>query len=224
MLALALGCGLLLERLLGMRLPGALLAGIGLAVIIVVTQFLELVSATAPLSTPAAVAMAVAGFGLAWRRRSLRIGWWPAGVAIAVFAIYAAPIVLSGEATFAGYIKLDDTATWMAFSDWVINDSRSVSSLPPSTFQVLLQINLSVGYPMGIFLPLGIGHELTGQDVAWVIQPYMAFLGVLLTLGLWSIVEPLIASVRLRAIAVFIAAQPGLLYGYYLWGGIKEMA
>src|SRR5207247_1047219 len=109
MLALSIGCGLLLETLLGMRLPGVLLAGAGFALIIVVTQFLELVDALAPLSTPAAVAMAVAGFGLSWRRRSLRIGWWPVGTAAAVLAVYAAPIVLSGQATFAGYIKLDDT-------------------------------------------------------------------------------------------------------------------
>src|SRR4051794_38538436 len=168
MLALAVGCGLLVETLLGLRLPGALLAGIGLATIIVVTQFLELVNALAPLSTPAAVAMAVAGFGLAWRQRPFRVPWWAAGTALAVFAIYAAPIVLSGEATFAGYIKLDDTATWMAYTDWVIDHGRSVSSLAPSTYQVLLQINFDVGYPIGIFLPLGIGHELTGQDVAWV--------------------------------------------------------
>jgi hypothetical protein len=224
MLALSVGCGLLLDTILGTRLPGVLLAGVGLALMIVVTQFLELVNGLAPFSTPAAVAMAVAGWGLSWRRRPMRMWRWPAVTALAVFAVYAAPIVLSGEATFAGYIKLDDTATWMAFTDWVINHGRSVSSLPPSTYQVLLQINLGVGYPIGIFLPLGIGHELVNQDVAWVIQPYMAFLGVLLTLALWSLVEPLVASLRLRAVAVFIAAQPALLYGYYLWGGIKEIA
>jgi hypothetical protein len=224
MLALCVGAGLLLEEILGMRLPGVLLAGVGLAFIIVVTQFTEIIGPLAPFSTPVAVAMAVAGFGIAWRRIPLSISWWPVGTAVAVFAIFAAPIVLSGQATWAGYIKLDDTATWMAFTDWVINHGRSISGLAPSTYQVLLQINLGVGYPIGIFLPLGIGHELVNQDVAWVIQPYMAFLGVLLTLALWSVVEPLVASVRLRAIAVFIAAQPALLYGYYLWGGIKEIA
>ena len=224
MLALCVGCGLLLDTILGTRLPGVLLAGAGLALMIVVTQFLELVNGLAPFSTPAAVAMAVAGWGLSWRRRPMRIWRWPALAALAVFAVYAAPIVLSGEATFAGYIKLDDTATWMAFTDWVINHGRSVSSLPPSTFQVLLQIDLGGGYPIGIFLPLGIGHELVNQDVAWVIQPYMAFIGVLLSLALWSIAEPVITSLRIRAAAVFIAAQPALLFGYYLWGGIKEMA
>ena len=46
----------------------------------------------------------------------------------------------------------------------------------------------------------------------------------LLTLALWSLARPLIASARLRAATAFIAAQPALLYGYYLWGGIKEIA
>ena len=32
----------------------------------------------------------------------------------------------------------------------------------------------------------------------------------------------MIESSRLRALAVFVAAQPALLYGYLLWGGVKE--
>jgi hypothetical protein len=224
LLVLTIGCGLLLEALLRVRLPTVLLPGTGLAMLIVVPQFLALGDTTAKFSTPVAVAMAIAGFGLVWQRRTPRIAPWPTVAVAAVFAIYAAPIVLSGEATFAGYIKLDDTATWLAFTDWVMGHGIHVSGLAPSTYQALLTINLGSGYPVGAFLPLGIGHELSGQDVAWVIQPYMAFLGAVLALSFWSLASPLIESQRIRALAVFIASQPALLFGYYLWGGVKEMA
>jgi hypothetical protein len=142
---------------------------------------------------------------------------------VAIFAVYAAPIVLSGQATFAGYIKLDDTATWMALTDRVMEHGRSLSGLPPSTYEATLAFNLGAGYPVGVFLPLGIGRALVGQDVAWVIQPYMAFMAAVLALGAWSVTEPLIRSPRLRALVAFLGAQSALLFGYYLWGGIKEV-
>ena len=100
-----------------------------------------------------------------------------------MFAVYAAPIVLSGEPTFAGYIKLDDTATWMALTDRVMQHGRSLADLAPSTYEATLAFNLGAGYPVGVFLPLGVARALVGQDVAWLIQPYMAFMAALLALG-----------------------------------------
>jgi hypothetical protein len=224
LVALALGCGLLVERIAGINLPGALLPATGLALIIVVAQFFTLDGGLAELTTPITVALAVVGFGLSLPWFDRGIAWWAVIAAVAVFAVYAAPIVLSGDATFAGYIKLDDTATWMALTDRVMEHGRSLSELPPSTYEATLDFNLGSGYPVGVFLPLGVGRALVGQDVAWVIQPYMAFFGALLALGAWSITEPLVSSPRLRALAAFLGAQSTLLFGYYLWGGIKEMA
>src|SRR5207342_2846141 len=52
---------------------------------------------------------------------------------------------------------------------------------------------------------------------------YIAFLAGLLALGLWTLARPLISSPALRAATAFVAAQPALLFGYYLWGGVKEV-
>jgi len=224
LVALAMGCGLLVERISGIDLPGALLAATGLALIIVVAQFFTLDGRLAEITTPLIVSLAVVGFGLSLQELDRGMAWWAVITAIAVFAVYAAPIVLSGQATFAGYIKLDDTATWMALTDRVMEHGRSLTGLPPSSYEATLAFNLGSGYPVGVFLPLGVGRALVGQDVAWVIQPYMAFMGAVLALGAWSITEPLVKSPRLRALAAFLGAQSALLFGYYLWGGIKEMA
>ena len=221
---LCLGSGLAVEALVRVRLPAALVPGVGLAALIVVGEFLTLEAKTAALAPSAAVASAAAGLALAVRTR------WPlrrpgpiAVVLAGVFAIYAAPIVLSGEATIAGFIKLDDTATWLAFTDQVMADGRDLSELAPSTHEATLKLNVGEGYPLGAFIPLGIGSELLATDPAWLVQPYMAVAAALFALAAWSLTAPLVASPWARAGIAFVAAQPALAYGYYLWGGIKEL-
>jgi hypothetical protein len=222
--ALSLGCGLLLERASGMRLPRPLVVPAGLAVIIVAGSFTTMKDATAELTTPLVLSLAVAGYGLSFPLRAKRLDFWCLGSAIAVFAIFAAPVVASGDPTFAGYIKLDDTSTWLAFTDHVMERGLDVAGLAPSTYEATLEANLSGGYPVGSQLPLGIGHELTGVDSAWLFQPELAFLAALLALVGYALVTPLIRSRPLRALTVAVGSQAALFYGYALWGGVKELA
>jgi hypothetical protein len=70
---------------------------------------------------------------------------------------------------------------------------------------------------------LGAGHGLSGIDSAWIFQPYLACCAVAVGLGIYALVEPVVQSPRLRALVAFVAAQPALLYGYAMWGGIKEL-
>ncbi|MGH2985573.1 MAG: hypothetical protein ACRDLO_02660, partial [Solirubrobacterales bacterium] len=222
LIALSLGCGLLVARLVGAGLAGALVPAAGCALIVVVAGFLTLADATAELATPAVVALALAGLALG--RRSLgRPSGWALVAAGGVFAVYAAPIVLSGEATFAGYIRLDDTATWLALTDRVLEHGRDLDGLAPSTYEATLAFNLADGYPVGVFLPLGVASRLLGVDVAWLIQPYLAFLAALLALALWALARAIVPRDSLRAAIAFIGAQSALLFGYYLWGGVKEL-
>jgi hypothetical protein len=223
LLALCVGCGLALERLVAIPLPGALLPATGFAVIVVVAQVPTLWDATAGFTVPIVVALAIAGFALSWGRWR-RPEPWAVALVILVFAAYAAPIVLSGQATFAGYIRLDDTATWMALTDRVMEHGRSLAGLDPSTYEATLSFNLGDGYPIGVFLPLGVTRALVGQDVAWLIQPYMAFGGAVLGLALWQLAEPIVRPLPLRAAVSLLAALSALLVGYYLWGAIKEVA
>jgi hypothetical protein len=221
-LALSLGCGLLLELVSGRPLPGLLVAPAGFAVVVVVASLTTTSSSTAQLTTPLVVALTVVGLGLSLgdpRRPRL----WPAVAALGVFAVFAAPIVLSGSATFAGYITLDDTATWLALSDNAMLHGRDLSQLAPSTYQTVLHDYMSTGYPLGAFLPLGIGHQLTRVDSAWLFQPQIAFLASMLSLALYALAEPLVRSRPLRAAAAFLGAQAALLFGYAFWSGIKEV-
>ena len=132
--------------------------------------------------------------------------------------------MLSGRATFGGYIKLDDTATYLAMTDRVMQHGRSLAGLAPSTYEATLATTLAIGYPTGSLMPLGLGHQLLRYDTAWLFQPYLAFLAAMLALALYAVLEGTIPSRPARAGAAFLAAQPAILYGYALWGGIKELA
>jgi hypothetical protein len=218
---LCFGCGLLVEQLAGARLPSALLVPVGLAAIVVASSFTVAWSATAPLTTPLVAAFAAAGFVVA---RGRRLDGWAAAASVLVYLCYGAPVLASGAATFAGYVKLDDTATFLAFTDRVLEHGRSLHGLPPSSYEATLSVNIAHGYPLGSVLPLGIGQELVRTDPAWLYQPWLAFCAACLALCLYQLSAALSASPPLRSLVAVAAAQPALLYGYALWGGVKELA
>jgi hypothetical protein len=220
---LSLGCGLLLERVSAVRLPGTLVLPCGLAVLSLVAQLATMSAPTAQLAVPAVVAAAVAGFGLSLWHGGRRVDAWAAAAALAALAAYAAPIVLSGHATFAGYIKLDDDSSLLAVTDRAMEHGRSLDGLEPSTYLRVLQTLLAQGYPLATFMPLGVGRALVGGDALWLYQPCLAFMAAMLALSLYELGAKLIGPRWQRALVAFIAAQSALLYGYALWGGIKEL-
>jgi hypothetical protein len=223
---LAYGCGAFVERAAGRALPLSVLLPCGVALTIGVLDLFTRSKATVSAAVPAVCALAAGGVLLRppwrWRRFDRAVP-----VAVIVFAVYAAPIVLSGTATWAGYVKLDDTATWLALVDRTLTAGHTLAGLAPSTYTDTLAAYLTNGYPVGSFLPLGLGHAFLGQDIAWLTDPWMAFMAGMLALSLQRIATLALGSRAPRwqtsAIAI-LAAQPALLYGYYLWGGMKEMA
>src|SRR5687767_12291854 len=184
--AVSLGCGLLLEQASGIRLPGALLAPAGLAVVLVTAHIATTWDATAPLATPGVLVLAVAGAAFALPLRDRRPDWWAVGTACTIYAVFAAPVVLSGDATFAGYIKLDDTATWLAMTDRLMEHGRDLGGLAPSSHEATLDVNLRVGHPVGALPPLGTRAQLAGQDPAWALQPHQALPAAFMAMATYS--------------------------------------
>jgi hypothetical protein len=215
------GWGVLVEKLAGRPYHGALLIPLGLAAVTVVAGTITVPSATAPAAIPVCGVGAVAGliWGQPWRRISLA----PALMVLGVLLVYGAPVLLYGHPTWTGYLRLDDTATWFNVVDNVMAHGRSVAGLPSSTYTLVMSGDVGAAYPLGAFMGLGVTHALAGQDVAWVFAPYLAWCGASLGLCVYALAEPLIATPWRRAVVAFLAAQPALLYGYALWGGIKEL-
>jgi hypothetical protein len=221
MAAIGAGWGVAVERAAGLRVSGVLVVPLGLAAAIVVASLLTAWGVTAPAATAVVAVGAPAGLIIA--RPVRRFALWPALAAAGVLLAYGAPVLLSGSATFAGYFRLDDTATWLGITDHVMSHGRSLADLPPSQYSARLSEYVANAYPLGAFMLLGVGHALTGIDSAWIFQPYLACCGAAVGLGVYALVEPVLESPRLRALVAFLAAQPALLYGYSLWGGIKEL-
>lgn len=229
LLAISLGIGLLLETATGDRIPRPLLVPFGFAGFVVVAQFTTAWHASAVYTMPLAAALAVIGCFAGWRRILVWNFTVLAGAIAAVltYVAHLLPVLATGTPTFAGWIKLDDGATWLAFADRMIEAGRTVTGLAPSTYEAVLDINLmsgTAGYPVGAFVPLGGVARLLGIDPAWALQPYMAFLAAVTALVVFHLLAQHIRPLVLRAVAAVTSACAALFFGYALWGGVKELA
>jgi hypothetical protein len=223
LLGLTLGAGLALDRAAGGAIPGTLLLPAGIALLTVVAGFTTQSARTASLTVPVVLGLAIAGFGMTRRPWHEWFDVHGSAAAVAAFLVGGAPVLASGKATFAGYVKLDDTATFLALTDRALEHGRDLHGLAPSSYEATLWVNLAHGYPIGSLLPFGAAARLVGTDGAWLFQPYLAFLGALVALGTYTLASGVIPSRPWRALAALAASQTALLYGFALWGGVKEL-
>lgn len=219
LVVLCFGVGLLVERATAVRLPGPAVPGVGLAGVIVVAGLLTILDATAELAAPACALLAVAGLVVGRRR----LGATPVILFTAIFAVFAWPSVMSGQASVAGYIKLDDSAIWLGLIAHLMEHGRDIAGVPPSTFQLDLEGWLGQGYPVGTFTPVGVTAKLAFQDYANVYQPVICVYAAIFGLGLFGVVRELVRSPWLAAAAAFVGVQASLFVGYAWWGSIKEI-
>ena len=223
MLLAAIGLSLLVERLTAFALPWTLRPALGMASAIVLAQFGTATATTAKLTLPAILVLALIGLVLGRGLTGPRPSRTETGVAAVVFLLFASPFLVAGEATWAGYIKLDDTATWMALTDHVFEYGRGVGDLPASTHEQVLVDYLGGTYPIGGFVPAALMAKISGQDVAFTMQPSMAFAAATLALALFELARRLVRGVGIAAVIAILASLSSLLVGYYLWGGVKEL-
>jgi hypothetical protein len=221
LLVLGAGWGAIVERLSGVTLDGALLLPVGLASALVLAGTLTAFDWSAQAAVPLVGVGALAGLIFAWP--GWRVGRWAALAAIGVVFVYGAPVLLSGGATFTGFVRLDDTATWFNVIDHVMSHGHSVAGQAPSTYSLVYTGDVGPTYPLGAFMLPGLGRGLSGIDAAWIFQPYLACCAAAVSLCLYAISGPLVSSPRIRALISFAGASSALLYGYSLWGGIKEL-
>ncbi len=223
LLAATVGLSLLLERLTGLALPWTLRPAFGLAIAIVIAQFGTVTAFTAKLTLPATLLVALLGLWVGRAALRHRPQGPAIAVALAVFLLYASPFLVLGEATLAGYIKLDDTATWLAITDHVFEFGRGIGGLDPSTHQQVLADYLGGTYPIGGFVPMALMSEISRQDIAFTVQPSMAFAAAAMALLLFELARRLVRGAGLAALIAIVASLASLLVGYYLWGGVKEI-
>ena len=128
------GLGLLAERAAGARLCNGLLAPLGFCVATSVLLFAFELGAGLTVAVALLVAGTVAGFALARSHLRERVNpGWPALAGLAVYALYAAPVLLTGDWTWSGYNFLNDTSVQFLLIDHLKGASADLSALPLST-------------------------------------------------------------------------------------------
>jgi hypothetical protein len=223
--ALALGCGLLVERLSTLQLPGVLLVPLGLAAIVVVARAAMTLDVTAELASPLVVMVAAAGFALGKDRlRVAAVDPWAIAAAFGVFCVYAAPVVLSGSATFLGYTVLGDTAVHFTLVDRIATHGTSLADLPASSYRATLEGYFGAGYPLGAHAAIGAVRPLAFIDIAWAFQPFLAFIAAVLALTIIGLLHGVVRGGWRPAAVAALAAQPALVYAYAAQGSVKELA
>jgi hypothetical protein len=224
-LALCGGIGLLVDRVTAGGLPGPLVPGTGLCGLVVVTQLTTTWSWSARATIPVAVALGVAGAVAGRERlRGLRPDGWAIAAAIVTFSVAGAPVVLSGEATFAGYTVLADTSVHVSGADALLDRGRDFSGLPPSSYQgAIVSYYNGSAYPAGAPTALGTIARLVGEDPLWTFAPFMALLLGQLALAFYALAGTALPRGALRAAVAAIAAQPAIVVTYALQGSIKEV-
>lgn len=215
------GLGLLVDRALRLKLPPALLAPTGLAAAVVVTTLLYRLRL--PAVVPPALILMGAG-GLLWARSGLRRAVSAPGLVAGglVYVLYMAPVVFSGEPTWAGYNFVNDTASNFVLTDYLAHHGVAAPVIDSGTTANAANL-LTNGYPLGSFSLLAGFLPLTGVPLESVYQPFMASIAGLAAMSLMQIARS--SGVRPSA-AVAIAALPlgaVLLHRYVLHGAIKEI-
>lgn len=227
--------GLAVCRFSRLDLSSLLVLPIGFSSLVVLGQWTTLNSNIAPFTPHIFLFLTFLSAICFWRA----LGFWIKNsilaltLGLAVFYLHGLPILLSGTPTFAGWIKLDDGAQWLALTDQILFAGRNTAILMPSTHEANMQILLnpiistgaqgSLPYPSGSFAPLGVFSKWLFIDPAWTLQPYMAAATTVLCLTLLGLLKPIQIPNWSKFLAAFMAPTSALFLGYEMWGGIKEL-
>ena len=221
--ALALGLGLLAEVVLRTRLPNALLAPTGLAILISLVMPLYRLGAGWEVAVAATLASALGGF-LFVRPSRERLNPGAAGLAaLAAYGLYMAPIVLTGHWTWAGYNFVNDTSSNFIWSDLLARQGVSLPAAIDSTTAAIESTPVNLGYPMGAHALLATLRPLTGADVAAIYQPVIAAAAGIAAMAMTQLAHAGGLRPRLAAVAGTLPVAAVLLYRYALHGAIKEV-
>jgi hypothetical protein len=222
------GIGLLVEHVLRIRLPGVLVAPLGACTAIVLLIPGYTIGVGAWLGVVVLLAATAAGV---WpvrgnlREEAARLmPRWAGVAALAVFALYIAPVVLSGGWTWTGYNFVNDTAFQFVLTDWVGRHGIPYDEQLRSTTSETVRVYLLTRYPLGAHVHLATLGAILRAPADVLYQSYIASLVALSALGLAGLAARAGLTERWAAAAAFVAASASLTYHYALQGNVKEMA
>jgi hypothetical protein len=226
---LCTGAGLLADRLSGSWLPAQLLIVIGAATLIAVSQLSTYISAIAPATPYLIVAVALAGYALAWgRARSIAARLlerpWLLALPVVAYLIALAPVLLAGRASFSSFMALSDSAVHLIGADYLIRHGHNWSHLDQhNSYGRFILEYYSTSYPSGADTLFGASGVLVRLPLIWTFQPFNAFMLASATGPAWLLARGMRLNGLWAALAALTAVVPALVYAYELLGSVKEV-
>ena len=226
LLLVAAGIGMALERLLRRPLPDGLLAPVGACGAIVLTLPVYKLGAGAAVAAVPLALLALVGLLLSRRGLPGRLtAGWAGSAGLAVYALYLAPVVLTGHWTWLGYNFVNDTAVNLVMTDHVARHGIDVpAGVAASTTASIVQGTLGTSYPMGVHALLATVAAYLPVPLEAIYQPFIAALAALMGMSLAVLARALgVAGPAAAAIAA-TAAGANLTFHYAGHGAFKEVA
>ncbi len=216
---LCIGAGLLVDRASGSWLPGMLLAVVGGATLIAVSQLTTYVTFAAPATPYALAAVAVAGVALGWRRLSgFARGWrrygWQIAVGVLAYVIALAPILFAGRPSFSSYQTLTDSAVHMLGADFLMRHGQDYAHLDlRNSYGQYIHDYYGTSYPSGADTLFGGSAFILGLPLIWAFQPFNAVMLTLAAGPAWVLARRIGLAGGWAAVAALTATVPALVYG-----------
>ena len=218
------GLGLLAERLARARLPNGLLAPLGFCAATSLLLAAYQLGASFAVAAGLLVAGTLAGFALSRSELPARINpGWLGLAALAVYALYAAPVLLSGNWTWSGYNFLNDTSVQFLLIDHLRSSGADVASLPLTTGGQVTRAYLDTGYPLGTHAFAATLAGLLGSGPEVIYQAFLSCMAALAAMAIAVLAGRTLFSPRAAALVGAVALASNLTYNTGLQGSIKEL-
>ncbi|MEA2178759.1 MAG: hypothetical protein QOG77_2056, partial [Solirubrobacteraceae bacterium] len=227
MLASCAGTGLLLWHLSGKRMAPVLVAPLGFAALLAFGTFLTAFSFTARLNAVAIVVLGLAGLWVGRDDIRAALGHArgllaPGLAALGAYLMMTIAPMTTGAASWTGYARITDLSQQFNWAAWLVTHGREIPPVRDGGFLEVISKTAVTGYPGAGNAVLGSTAQLLGVQPAWTYQALMGVAVAILALSVYGLLERAIGSRALRGVAAFVSAQPAILFGYGLVGGIKE--
>jgi hypothetical protein len=231
LLVASVGCGLLVRTAAGGQLSALLTAPVGFALVVAICSFATSYGWLAPLAGPIVAVFAVAGFaahllagGTLRAPAGARGRWlWPLFAAAVAFAAIGGPVFVTGRVGWTGYTRIVDIAFQMDFAQHLADAGRVSPPNGNSSYNIVNSKLLGIGYPGGSQATLGAMAKLSGTNLAFAYQAFLAFAAAMGAVSVFSLLGRVTRNSLLRFVGAAVAIQPNVLYGYALEAGIKEL-
>jgi hypothetical protein len=227
--ALCVGAGLAVDRASGCFLPASLVASVGAASLIALSQLTTYVAWLAPATPFLMLALALGGLAVGWGRARELVGAcvrrrWPVLVAVLAYLLALAPVLAAGRPSFSSYMALADSAVHMLGADFLIRHGQDYSHVDlRNSYGQYVHDYFGSGYPSGADTLFGGSAFLLGLPLIWAFQPFNAFILASATGPMWLLARRVGLEPRWAAPAVLTSVLPALVYAYELIASVKEL-